>query len=150
MVELLRVSTTKRSLKRAFRENSLLSVPRARLTRLFDVVVEVLVVYDDRAVSVVRRVRGFPILVLVEGLLVLVESDVAQETIVEIARQGGELRAGVPVVELLDPVGHQGGVLLRGAVGGFRRQVLMIAGRDRALGAERAGKVLPLPVTRDY
>lgn len=111
---------------------------------------EILVVYDDRAVSVVRRVRRFPVFVLVEGLLVLVEPDVAQETIIEIARQSGELRAGVPVAELLDPVGHERRVLLGGAVGGFRRQMLMIAGRDRALGAERTGKVLPLPVTRDY
>jgi len=57
-----------------------------QLTGLLDVVMEILVVYNDRAVSVVRRVRRFPILVLVEGFLVLVEPDITQKTVIEISR----------------------------------------------------------------
>lgn len=88
-------------------------------------------------------------ILVVKGLLVLVQSYVAQQSIVQVTRQSCELGTGVPVLKLLHPVGHQRGILLRGPVSRFRRQVLMIARGYGAFRAQRAGEVLPLTMTRN-
>lgn len=123
---------------------------RSDLTRLFNVVVKILVVYNDGAIPVISGVRRFPVLVLVEWLLILVQSHVPQQAIVQIPWKRGQLGSGVSIVQLLHPVRHQRWILLRCPVSGFGGQVLMVARRDRRLRAQRAREVLPLPVPRDY
>lgn len=119
------------------------------LTRLLNVVVKVLVVYNDGAVPVISGVRRLPVLVLVERLLILVQPHVPQQAIVQISWKRGQLGSSVPVVQLLHPVRHQRWIFLRCAVRGFGGQVLMIARGDRALRAQWACEVLSLPVPRD-
>lgn len=122
---------------------------------------EILVVDNDGAVSVISGVHGLPVELaagrLVERLLVVVEPHVPEQPVVELARQRRQLGPGVPVLDeqlVPDPVAaHQRGVLLRGPVARVLvGQVLVavpVGPGQGGLGPEGAGELLALPVPRD-